>query len=111
MRRTILKRHTGLKLKSDSQKIRDALWQRIKFARVLFLVAKFEHALCEYCGRPAWGNELGILDAHHLDFNHRNNTEDNAYICHRVCHSHITLNRIKVKQLGFEGVKNGGNDE
>ena len=41
-------------------KIRDSLWQRIKFARILFLCAKFEHALCEYCGRPAWGNELGF---------------------------------------------------
>jgi len=104
-------KRTMLKKKSAKQIIRDSIWHRIAIARILFLVAKYGVALCEYCGRPSWGNELGNFDPHHIDRNRRNNTEDNCYICHRVCHSHITLNKLNVKQLGFEGVIKGGNDE
>lgn len=97
-------KRTALKKKSSQQIIRDAVWYRIKYARALFLMAKYDGAvICEYCGKPAWG----IMDCHHIDKNRRNNTEDNAYICHRICHSEIHNKLIRVKQLGFEGNGNG----
>lgn len=106
MKKTPLKRKTALKKKSGEQLIRDALWQRIKFARAMFLTAKYGHVICEYCGKTNYGALWGIMDCHHIDRNRRNNTEENAYICHRICHGIIHAQHLKVKQLGFEG-KNG----
>jgi len=111
MKRTMLKRKSSLRLKSLKQLERDAEWFKVKLARAQFLAQKYNKPICEYCGRPSWGNELGLLDAHHIDLNRRNNTEDNCYLCHRVCHGKIHDNNIRVKQLGFEGIKNGENDE
>jgi len=71
------------------------------------LSLKYGRVICEFCGLPPWGNELGGLDAHHINKNRRDNTTGNCYICHRICHSTIHNERITVKQLGFEGLKRG----
>jgi len=104
MKQTMLKRFTPLKKIGDKARKNEALWYRIKLARLHFLTEKYDRPICEYCGRPSWGNELGHLDAHHIDGKHKKSTEDNCYICHRVCHDIIKAERIKVKQLGFEGI-------
>ena len=96
-----------LKKKSDKQIARDILWSKAKRAREKVLEEKYGAIICEFCGRPPWGNELGRIEAHHINRDRRNgNTEDNCFLCHAVCHGEITLNRLKVKQLGFEGIKN-----
>ena len=109
MKQTMLNRSTGLNLKSPQQIERDRIWRKAKHDRAVVIARKYGMVICEYCGRPAFGNELGILDGHHLDQDRRNNTEENCYICHRICHSRIHNKGLKVKQLGFEGM--GGNDE
>lgn len=100
---------TMLKKKSQKQIERDVTWHIAKIERAKFLIAKYGRVICEYCGRPAWGNELGVIDAHHIDRNRRNNTEENCYLCHRICHSSIHEKRLKVKQLGFEWLREQGN--
>ena len=117
LKQTVLKRFTGLKArtglkpKSGKQKIRDKEWSQAKLIRRGEIESRYDYVLCEYCGRPPWENELGILDGHHMDNNRRNNLPSNCYICHRVCHSKITDNNIKVKHFGFEGLKDGGFDD
>lgn len=106
MKQSTLRRYSPLKRQSTKAKLNEAIWHKIKTARALFLIAKYGHVLCEYCGRPPWGNELGILDAHHIDGNHKHSTDDNCYLCHRICHDEIKRLHLTVKQLGFEGIKN-----
>jgi len=103
-------KRTPLKKKSSKQIIRDLLWQSVKQERLKVLEEKYEAPICEYCGKPAYNSIFGILIAHHIDQDRRNNTEENCYICHWVCHSDTHLKNLRVKQLGFEGIKNGGND-
>lgn len=110
MKSFIRLKRTPLKLKSDKQKQRDVEWHKAKYSKCVFLENIYGAPICEYCGRPSWGNEFGILDAHHLDHNRRNNTKENCYICHRVCHGKITDNNLKVKCLGFEGIIKGADD-
>lgn len=111
MKKSMLRRFATIKKRSDKARRNEELWANIKLARAQFLHDKYGVVICEYCGRPAWGNELGIIDAHHIDGNHKHSTEDNCYLLHRICHDEIKRRRLTVKQLGFEGVKNGGNDE
>jgi len=99
-------KYYGLKKRSVKAQKNEALWTRIKLARALFLHEKYDVVICEYCGRPAWGNELGIIDAHHIDGNHKNSVEENCYLCHRICHDTIKRLHLVVKQMGFEGIKN-----
>lgn len=112
MKKSTLKRNTplkalkGLRYRSEKAKANEALWQLIKISRAVFLHEKYDVVICEYCGRPAWGNELGTIDAHHIDGNHKHSTEDNCYLVHRICHDEIKRRHLKVKQLGFEGIKN-----
>ena len=101
---------TPLKKESTKQSLRDSEWGKIKLARMEFLEDKYGAPICEYCGRPAYNSIFGILVAHHIDQDRRNNTEDNCYICHWGCHSDIHSRNLTVKQLGFEAVKFGGND-
>jgi 5-methylcytosine-specific restriction endonuclease McrA len=115
MKRTALKRKTPLKAKtqlkpktklkpqSQKAKLNEAVWQRIKFNRAMFLMEKYGVVICEYCGRPAFATEWGVLDAHHIDGRHFNSVENNCYICHRICHDEIKAKHLTVKQLGFEG--------
>jgi len=105
-RYTPLKSRTKIKRQSPKAKLNEAVWQSIKLARAMFIMAKYGVVLCEYCGRPAWGNELGVMDAHHRDGNHKNSIEENCYIVHRICHEEIKRLHLRVKQLGVEGIKN-----
>jgi len=111
MKKTLRSFNSSLRRQSDKTRQNEILWYRIKLYRLHFLTEKYGRAICEYCGRPSWGNELGHLDAHHINGNHKNSTEDNCYICHRVCHDEIKRLRLKVKPLGFEGIKRGVDDE
>lgn len=101
--KTPLKTTTHLKAKSDKQKQRDYLWQRIKVNRIVFLTEKYGAAIREYCGRAVFASDLGMLDGHHIDTNRRNNTPENCYICHRICHSYIHDHNLIVKQEDFQG--------
>ncbi len=108
MNDTILKRYNGINQKSPQQIEKDKDWRKSKHARAIAIAKIYGVVICEYCGTPAWGNDLGILDGHHIDHDRSNNTEQNCYICHRICHSTIEDKRIKVKQLGFEGEQVNG---
>lgn len=111
MKKFIRLKRTPLKKRSEKQRQRYIKWAQARYKRCVEIETKYGKVICEYCGRPGWGNELGILDGHHMDRNRSNNTPENCYICHRVCHGKIHDKNIKVKQFGFEGLKNGGIDD
>lgn len=93
-------KRVALKKVSDKQKEKNKLWWKIKGERIAYLVDKYEYCPCEYC--KAVVGKHGRA-AHHIDRNRNNNTKENCYIVHRLCHDHIHLKNIKVKQEGFEG--------
>lgn len=100
MKRTRLKvkklnflKRTHLKKVSEKQKIKNALWSKIKQERIGLLIAKYGFLICEYCGKPI--QEKDIVDGHHNDRNRNNNTLQNCRIVQRFpCHRYITDENI-----------------
>lgn len=83
---------------SDKQKIKNALWNKITNGRCEKL-----GYICEYCGKRGQrinSEALDWLDGHHIQRRSRGriDTEENCYICHRVCHSYIEDHNIIVSQ-------------
>jgi hypothetical protein len=99
-------RKTPLKKISDKQRRKLAEWRLITEQRILQLIDIYGYPICEYCGGYEGKHEFWRLDGHHIDGNRNNNTPENCYIVHRICHSKITDNNIKVKQLDFQGRNN-----
>ena len=95
---------------SDKQKAKNKVWLKVKRERQEYLNEKYGFDICEYCGKKGGKDDpesLYYLDAHHRNNNRRDNTPDNAYICHRKCHRYITDRNIRVVQEGFEGKEHG----
>ncbi len=90
----------GLRRVSKKQKEKNKLWSKVKAERVTYLTEKYEYLPCEYCKQS-----VSNPDAHHIDGNRNHNTPDNIYLAHRLCHSHIELNNIRVSQEDFQGLK------
>lgn len=85
---------------SKKQQKKILVWRGIKSRRAAYLTEKYGFVPCEYCGSS--GGYLQ-LDGHHIDKNRNNNTDENCYLCHRICHSEITDGNITVKQEDFQG--------
>ena len=101
-------KRTPLKKKSTKQKERDDEWAKAKVQRRRHLSHKYEYDICEFCGKVGYVGNTGLyhLGGHHIDRNRSNNTEENCYSCHRICHSYITDNNIAVQQEDFYGKVN-----
>ena len=91
---------------SKKQAIKLKVWAKCKERRLVYLEEKYGYALCEYCGGAEGGHELTSFDAHHIDGNRNNNTDDNIYIAHRLCHTEIGDENILVKQEDSMGGDN-----
>ncbi|KKM99443.1 hypothetical protein LCGC14_1147800 [marine sediment metagenome] len=98
-----------MKKVSDKQKKIYAGWLDVKVRRIRYLIEKYEDSLCEYCGRHGkrHGGGLYMLDGHHIIKRSQggSNNDDNCYICHRICHTKIHDQNIKVQQEDFQGFK------
>jgi len=93
-----------LKNKSDKQKVRDAEWKVCGIYRRKELGGKYGYVVCEFCSGPEGSDEFWRFGGHHLDRNRRNNTYDNYYNVHNVCHSWITDHPlVEIKQEDFYG--------
>jgi len=108
VRKTPLKRKTGLKPISDKTRDRNQVWKNRCLWRISYLVAKYGYLICEYCGEQGFlgsvnsNNPLAVW-GHHID-GERNNTDlSNCYIVHHECHGIITDNNIEVEQEDFQG--------
>lgn len=77
------------------------VWGIVVKERIEYLVEKYGYRLCEYCGKAEGNHELWILGGHHMDGNRNNNTKENCYVCHNLCHSAITDKNIRVSQEDF----------
>ena len=77
---------------SDKQRERNKDWMVIKSLKLS------QGKRCQWCGLREGTNELWRFDLHHKDGNRRNNTYDNAYLCHRVCHSFIHDHNVDVSK-------------
>ncbi len=95
-----------IKRVSKKQQIKLNKWRAITLERATYLAEKYGYALCEYCGGAEGGHELTSFDGHHIDKNRRNNTQENCYICHRICHGKITDENLLVTHEDFQGGNN-----
>jgi len=98
-------KRTRIKPISDKQKKKLQEWAIIKEGRCVELYQKYGYVPCEYCkGEVNFiKDSLWCADPHHIDKDRNNNTMENCYICHRICHSKITDNNIKVQREDFQG--------
>ena len=86
---------------SDKQRVKNELWNRITNERCVKLDFR-----CEYCGKRGQRvnpEALDYLDGHHKVSRTRGGTytEDNCYICHRVCHSYISDHNVVVSSEDY----------
>ena len=95
---------------SPKQKARDAEWKVCGMYRRKDLEGKYDCCPCEFCGKPEGPHEFWRFGGHHIDGNRRNNTYDNYYNVHNVCHSWITNHPlVEIKQEDFYGQVNNIN--
>jgi len=97
--------NTTLKAKTEKTADRNAVWRDRCIWRINFLIEKYGHIICEYCGKEGTINTDDFTDVwgHHIDGDRNNTDLSNCYICHTAtCHGEITDKNIMVSQEDFK---------
>jgi 5-methylcytosine-specific restriction endonuclease McrA len=101
MKRTVLRRKKGLNPVSKKQLEKNRCWSRI-VAECLIR----ENSTCQYCHRRGRRHDFwNPLEGHHAVPRSRGgeNTHENCYIVHHLCHQVITDNNIDVREYDIGG--------
>jgi len=93
---------TPIRKISAKQREKNRIWASIVKERCEMIERIYGVPVCEACMKTFSNcSELWYKGGHHLDRNRNNNTPDNCYVCHNLCHSIITDNNLNVAQLDF----------
>jgi len=93
---------TPIRKISPKQREKLRVWAGVVKERCEIIEGVYGVPICEGCGKTfSNSSELWYKGGHHLDGNRNNNTKDNCYVCHNLCHSIITDNNLNVAQLDF----------
>ncbi len=104
MKRTALRRKTGLKPITEKTAERNRRWAQIVRTRIAMLRYWYGgYPFCEYCGKMGMvgGDSILSLWGHHIDRNRNNCIGSNCMIIHNACSTIIHDNNLKVGQLWF----------
>lgn len=95
---------------SSKQAVKLRLWKRVTMKRIAEIADEFGVPICLWCGTQGYILSDGIfgLHGHHMDGNRENNTPENCYPCHNICHLFISDNNVDVRiypnsKAHFEG--------
>lgn len=92
-------KRTPLKRVSKRQQVKLRIWKRVTMERIAQITDEFGVPICLWCGGrgDVLGDGIFGLHGHHADEDRENNTQENCYPCHNICHLFISDNNVDVR--------------